>query len=39
MELYDHGNDPHEWTNLASAPENKEVISKLQEALPRFQRN
>ena len=38
-ELYDHNNDPHEWTNLASNPEYNSVKtlmnSKLIQSLPK----
>lgn len=33
-ELYDHDNDPHEWTNLASQPDTGEVRAKLAAAFP-----
>ena len=33
-ELYDHDNDPHEWTNLASQPDTAEVRAKLAAAFP-----
>ncbi len=33
-ELYDHRNDPYEWTNLASRVELKAVKSKLAQSLP-----
>jgi GH35 family endo-1,4-beta-xylanase len=32
-ELYDHLNDPHEWTNLAEHPEYKTVLKKLRAQL------
>ncbi|MGB0372997.1 MAG: sulfatase [Opitutales bacterium] len=32
-ELYDHANDPHEWTNLASNPEYASVVAKLKAEL------
>ncbi len=35
-ELYDHGKDPHEWTNLAPIPEYENTIRELQAALPRI---
>lgn len=33
-ELYDHQSDPHEWHNLASAPESASIKARLAEALP-----
>jgi arylsulfatase A-like enzyme len=33
-ELYDHDTDPHEWTNLASDPKLKSVISEHRRWLP-----
>jgi len=33
-ELYDHANDPHEWTNLADQPEHRERITQLAKAMP-----
>jgi arylsulfatase A-like enzyme len=33
-ELYDHHQDPHEWTNLAADLQYKEVIRQLQASLP-----
>jgi len=33
-ELYDHEKDPREWTNIASLPESKEIIEKLERFLP-----
>ena len=33
-ELYDHANDPHEWTNLASTPEAAAVIATHRKWLP-----
>lgn len=33
-ELYDHNNDPYEWTNLASRPESKAICEQLQRHLP-----
>jgi len=33
-ELYDHGNDPLEWTNLAGKPEHREVKATLARWLP-----
>jgi arylsulfatase A-like enzyme len=32
-ELYDHGSDPHEWTNLASSPEHAAVKAELKEQM------
>jgi arylsulfatase A-like enzyme len=32
-ELYDHKNDPHEWTNLADNPEQKGIKTQLRQAL------
>jgi arylsulfatase A-like enzyme len=34
-ELYDHDNDPHEWTNLASDPRFTEVKQRLAQYFPR----
>jgi len=34
-ELYDHENDPHEWTNLASEEEFQSVIQELDKWLPK----
>ena len=34
-ELYDHTNDPYEWTNLAAKPESLTVLKQLREYLPR----
>lgn len=34
QELYDHDQDPWEWTNLEGQPEYAEVIRKLQSLLP-----
>lgn len=34
-ELYNHENDPHEWTNLAQLPEYEEVKYKLKSYLPK----
>jgi arylsulfatase A-like enzyme len=34
-ELYDHSNDPNEWTNLAARPEFVEVKARLAALLPR----
>ena len=33
-ELYDHGNDEYEWTNLASKPEHAELKAELTEHFP-----
>lgn len=33
-ELYDHSNDPHEWTNLADKPEHAAVKSELAKSFP-----
>ena len=33
-ELYDHDNDPNEWTNLAGKPEFNAVKSTLAKSLP-----
>jgi arylsulfatase A-like enzyme len=33
-ELYDHTNDPYEWTNLASKPEHTDLKKELAAALP-----
>ncbi len=38
QELYDHSQDPHEWTNLAGSPEYEGVIRKLKTALPEINR-
>jgi arylsulfatase A-like enzyme len=32
-ELYDHRNDPNEWTNLAGAPEHANVQAKFKRTL------
>lgn len=34
-ELYDHDNDPNEWTNLADHPEYQSVIKKLKKFMPK----
>ena len=34
-ELYDHANDPHEWTNLAGRPEFAAVKAELGRSLPK----
>lgn len=34
-ELYDHREDPNEWTNLAKAPEQKERLAELSEWVPK----
>ncbi len=36
-ELYDHQNDPHEWTNLATDPRMKEIIRQHRRWLPAFE--
>jgi choline-sulfatase len=36
-ELYDLSNDPHEWTNLASNPEFKDIIAEHAAFLPKDQ--
>ena len=33
-ELYDHHQDPHEWTNLASNPDHRETMDRLGKWLP-----
>lgn len=33
-ELYDHNSDPYEFTNIASKPENKKIISRLRKSIP-----
>lgn len=33
VELYDHDNDPHEWTNLAAGPAQAETVKRLKELL------
>jgi choline-sulfatase len=33
-ELYDHSNDPHEWTNLAGEIKHAKVIKRFQKYLP-----
>jgi len=33
-ELYDHNSDPNEWTNLATRPESRDIVLRLQQALP-----
>lgn len=33
QELYDHKNDPNEWTNLTGNPEHAAIISELRESL------
>lgn len=33
-ELYDHANDPYEWTNLASKPEHAELKAELAKQFP-----
>ena len=34
-ELYDHENDPHEWTNLAGEKDHHETLVKLRAELPK----
>ena len=34
-ELYDHQNDPHEFTNLANNPEYSEIIKRLYRSYPK----
>lgn len=34
-ELYDHENDPQEWTNLAKDPQYKSIINKLKKWVPK----
>lgn len=34
-ELYDHRNDPHEWTNLAAASAAREIKTALRASLPK----
>jgi arylsulfatase A-like enzyme len=34
-ELYDHRNDPREWTNLAAKPEAKPILAELSRWLPK----
>lgn len=34
-ELYDHGNDPYEWTNLAAEPDLAHVLNRHRRELPR----
>ena len=38
-ELYDHRNDPNEWTNLANDPNYKNIIDDLKEQLPKKNAN
>lgn len=33
-ELYDHANDPHEWTNLASNSEHAHLVRRLRREIP-----
>jgi arylsulfatase A-like enzyme len=37
-ELYDHNEDPNEWTNLAGNPEYNSVIERLKQSLPKTNR-
>ncbi|GAB5406489.1 MAG: sulfatase [Aureliella sp.] len=37
-ELYDHTNDPNEWTNLADKPSSKVLIKELRKHLPKRQK-
>ena len=37
-ELYDHNEDPNEWTNLAGNPEYSSVIERLKQSLPKTNR-
>jgi len=32
-ELYDHGNDPQEWTNLATNPEYEQIKNQLKKEM------
>ena len=34
-ELYDHENDPNEWTNLAGSPGSTETLARLRKHLPK----
>ncbi|WP_299430102.1 sulfatase [uncultured Maribacter sp.] len=34
QELYDHSNDPNEWTNVAGNPEHKATMEELKKLLP-----
>lgn len=34
QELYDHNNDPNEWTNVAGNPEHRKTIEALKKLLP-----
>lgn len=36
-ELYDHDSDPHEWYNVASDPQNAEVVERFRALLPAAQ--
>ena len=38
QELYDHANDPYEWTNLAGRKEHQATIAKLNRWIPRLNR-
>lgn len=33
-ELYDHSDDPHEWTNIAPLKSSKKIIKRLQKQIP-----
>lgn len=35
QELYDHENDPHEWTNIASKKSSKKIIERLSKEIPK----
>ncbi len=35
-ELYDHRDDPHEWTNLAADRDHQSTLQRFREALPKF---
>lgn len=35
-ELYDHRNDPHEWHNLSTVTEHRDLMSGFREALPKL---
>lgn len=36
-ELYDHANDPHEWTNLAAQSEHEEILEEFRSQLPKHE--